>query len=342
MKRRAFVATLAAALPAVRRGWTDEDGRVLTVSGPVAPEKLGPTLVHEHVLVDFIGADQVDPSRYDADQVFAVALPHLEAVKKRGFRTLFEATPAYLGRDPALLRRLAEASGLQIVTNTGYYGAAKDKHVPPQAYREAPEQLAARWTREFREGIDGTGVRPGFLKIGVDAGPLSHIDRKLVDAGALCHLETGLTIGVHTGNGEAALDVLATLEGRGVAPSAYVWIHAQNEKDRDIHVRAAEAGTWVEFDGVGWGSLDGHLEAVTDLAGRGLLHKVLISQDAGWYHVGEPGGGTYKPHTALFDDFLPALRKRGLTDDDVETLLVRNPARAFAVGVRRLDQPRER
>ncbi len=341
MERRAFIAALATAVPCIRSTAraapsAKDAGRVLTVGGPVEPAALGTTLVHEHVLVDFVGADRVSPSRYDADQVFDVALPHLVDVRERGCRTLFEATPAYLGRDPALLRRLSEASGLQIVTNTGYYGAASDKHVPAHAYRESAAELATRWTREFTGGIDGTDIRPGFLKIGVDSGELSEIDRKLVEAGALCHLETGLTIAVHTGDGEAALDSLETRRRQRVAPSAYVWVHAQNEKDREIHDRAARAGAWVEFDGVGWGPHGAHVEAVIDMAGRGHLGRLLVSQDAGWYHVGEPEGGTYRPHTVLFDEFVPALRAGGLSQDDVNALLVENPPRAFAVGMRRL------
>jgi phosphotriesterase-related protein len=134
---------------------------------------------------------------------------------------------------------LSEESGLRLVTNTGYYGAADDRFVPAHAYAETADQLAARWIAEAREGIEGTGIRPGFLKIGVDRGTLSAIDRKLIVAAARCHRATGLTIAVHTGDGAAALDILATLKAERVAPSAYVWVHAQNEKDRALHVRAA-------------------------------------------------------------------------------------------------------
>jgi phosphotriesterase-related protein len=347
MERRAFLSALAGAatLPlatrtALAQPPAKDAGRILTVRGPLEPSALGTTLVHEHVMVDFIGADAVSPERYDSGEVFDTVLPHLQALRERGCQAFFEATPAYLGRDPVLLRRLSEASGLHLVTNTGYYGAAGDKHVPAQAWTETPRQLADRWTREFRRGIAGTGIRPGFLKIGVDAGPLSEIDRKLVEAGALCHLDTGLTIAVHTGNGPAALDILRTLAGAGVAPEAYVWVHAQSESDRPTHDWVARQGTWLEFDGVGWGSLDGHLDAVVDMKRRGRLRQVLVSQDAGWYHVGEPGGGHYQPHTTLFDRFVPALRARGFTEDDIHTLLVDNPARAFAVGVRRLGPSR--
>lgn len=340
MERRAFLTAIAAApfahRVAIAAAASGDAGQILTVRGPVEPGHLGTTLVHEHVLVDFIGADGVSRDRYDADEIFQTALPHLVDLRERGCQAFFEATPAYLGRDPLLLRRLSEASGLHLVTNTGYYGAAKDKHVPAHAYDESARQLADRWTREFRGGIEGTDVRPGFLKIGVDAGPLSEIDRKLVEAGALCHLDTGLAIAVHTGDGAAARDTLSTLKSRGVSPEAYIWVHAQNEKDRPTHDWAAREGVWLEFDGVGWGPLDGHVNAVVDMKRRGRLDRVLVSQDAGWYHVGEPGGGTYRPYTALFDRFVPALRARGLSEGDIRTLLVDNPARAFAIGVRPL------
>lgn len=312
------------------------DACVHSVAGPLRPESLGVTLMHEHVLVDFIGADRVSRDRYDAEEVFRVALPHLAAVRASGCQTLVECTPSFLGRDPALLRRLAEATDLNIVTNTGYYGAGDDKYLPDHAFRETADQLAARWTAEFRDGIEGSGIRPGFLKIGVDPGPLSEIDRKLIVAAGRCHLATGLAVCVHTGDGEAALDVLATLRRERVSPSAYVWIHAQTERDRSIHARAAEEGAWVEFDGVRPEALDAHVEAVTDMIGHGHLGRLLVSQDAGWYHVGERGGGSYRGYTFLFDAFLPALRARGISDAQVRRLLVENPAEALAARVRRL------
>jgi hypothetical protein len=132
--------------------------RVHTVSGPINAAQLGLTLMHEHVVVDFIGASQVSASRYDADVVFRRALPHLQRVKALGGATLVECTPAYLGRNPRLLRRLSDASGLYILSNTGYYGANHDKHLPPHAFAESAEQLAARWIREWEHGIDDTGA----------------------------------------------------------------------------------------------------------------------------------------------------------------------------------------
>ncbi len=336
MNRRSFLSTTAGAAahglvrdPHLAGAATS--ATIHTVRGPMSAGEMGVALVHEHVLVDFAGAEKVSRSRYDADEAFRVILPHLRDLQARGCRTLFECTPAYLGRDPLLLRRLSEASGLHVVTNTGYYGAANDTAVPKHAYAETARQLATRWTAESRGGIEGTGIRPGFIKTGVDAGPLSEIDRKLVEAAALCHLETGLAIAAHTGDGTAALEILSVLKRLGVSPEAYVWVHAQSGKDAATRSWAAQQGTWVELDGIGPGSLDAHVEAVVDLFRRDRLDRVLVSQDAGWYHVGEPGGGAYRPYAFLFDSFVPALRARGLGEADVRRLLVDNPAEAFAV-----------
>ena len=314
-------------------------GTIETVRGPIDAGEMGVTLVHEHVLVDFAGAAKISRSRYDPDEAFRVILPPPARAPARGCRTLLECTPAYLGRDPLLLRRLSEASSLHIVTNTGYYGAADDIAVPPHARSETARQLADRWTAEVLSGIEGTGVRPGFVKVGVDRGPLSAIDRKLVEAAALCHLDTGLTLAVHTGDGVAALEILKVLGAAGVSPEAYAWVHAQNEKDRPTRSWAAQQGAWIELDGISPTSVEAHVEGVFDLAARGLLGRVLVSQDAGWYHVGEAKGGEYRAHTTLFDAFLPALRARGLGDADVRTLLVDNPARAFAPRRRILPSP---
>jgi phosphotriesterase-related protein len=302
---------------------------VQTVTGPVRPEALGVTLMHEHLLVDFIGAAQVSRSRHDPDAIFTVALPHLQKVRQLGCETLVDCTPAYLGRDPQLLKRLSEASGVRIVTNTGFYGAANDKHVPAFAFEETAEQLAARWIREAVDGIEDTSIRPGLLKIGVDGAPLSDIDAKLVRAAALTTLKTGLPIASHTGSGAAAMAELDLLEAARVAPASFIWVHAQSERDEAFHLRAARIGAWVEFDGVGPSTVDRHVALVLQMKNAGFLGSVLVSHDAGWYHVGEPGGGEFRPFDTVFTSFVPALWRAGFSDAEVRRLLVDNPRRAL-------------
>jgi predicted metal-dependent phosphotriesterase family hydrolase len=318
----AALAVPASAQPSARRS-------IQSVAGPLDPAQLGVTLMHEHVLVDFVGAAQVSSARYDADAVFARALPFLKAAKANGCATLVECTPAYLGRDPRLLRRLAEASGVHVLTNTGYYGANKDKHLPPHAFTETPQQLAARWIREHERGIDDTGIRPAFMKIGVDAGPLSEVDAKLVQAAAIAHKATGLPIAVHTGDGVAALEEIDILERAGVPLSAFIWVHAHSERDAALHQKAAGRGAWVEFDGLAPASVDRHVALVVAMRQAGRLDRVLVSHDAGWYHVGEANGGEFRGFDTLFTAFVPALKAAGLSDADVRQLLVENPRRAL-------------
>jgi phosphotriesterase-related protein len=338
MNRRSFlqqslaISTLAALRP--RLPAQDQKPRVMTVQGPIAAERMGVTLVHEHVLVDFIGADKVSRDRYEADAVVKAALPHLKRIKELGCQTFVDCTPAYLGRDPALLRRLAAASGLHIVTNTGFYAARQGKFLPAFVMKETAEQLAGRWLREWQEGIDGSGVQPGFIKVGVDGGALPEICRKLIQAAARTHLGSGLTIAAHTGDGVAALEELKLIQEAGVAASAFIWVHAQNEKDTALHARAAEQGAWVEFDGVGPQSVERHVQLVKGMKSAGQLGRVLLSHDAGWYHVGEPEGGKFRPFDTLFTDLLPALKKAGLSDAELRQLTVDSPREAFAIRVR--------
>lgn len=308
----------------------------MTIQGEIPASQLGTTLIHEHVLVDFIGADRISASRWDRAEVVAKVLPYLREARERGLKTLLECTPAFLGRDPLLLLELAEQSGLQLLTNTGYYGAVDNKYLPPWAFDETAEQLAQRWTAEFEQGIEGTSVRPGFIKIGVNAGTLSELHRKLVKAAALTHLRTGLTICSHTGPAATALEEIEVLRTHGVAPRAFVWVHAQGEPVKNWYVKAAQLGTWVSLDGLGWGNPEEYVPWIELLKTNGYLSHVLLSHDAGWYRPGEPDGGTFVGYTPLFDRLLPALRKRGFTENDFEQLLVTNPADAFTLRVRKV------
>jgi phosphotriesterase-related protein len=311
VSRRRFLGLLAAA-----------PRRIQTVTGPIAPNRLGATLMHEHVIVDFGGT-----GRYDPDEAFAAALPHLKELRTAGCRTLVEPTPEHIGRDAALLRRLSRASGLHIVCATGIYGAANHKFVPAFARSETAEQLAARYEAEFRRGIGTTGIRPGIIKTGVNRAPLPEIERKLVRAAALASKATGLRVASHTGTGPAALEQLDLLAAAGVPASSFIWVHAQNEKDHEFHRKAAGAGAWVEFDGIREASLDWHVECVKFMKQAGFLNRTLISQDAGWYHVGEPKGGTYRGYTLLFREFLPRL---SFSRADVDQLLLGNPREALS------------
>ncbi|MGC4049932.1 MAG: hypothetical protein QM757_10510 [Paludibaculum sp.] len=293
------------------------------LAAQAAPTVPGSVLVHEHILVDFIGAEKASPTRYDAEEVFRIAKPKLEELKAFGCVRLHECTPNYLGRDARLCARLQEATGIEIWTNTGIYGAANRSGVPEFAKQESAQALARRYVAEWKAGIDGQ--KPRFIKTAVNGFPLEPLDRKLVEAAAMASLETGLPIASHTnGGGQAAEAQLEILKDLQCPASKFIWVHAQNEKDHRFHESVARAGAWVEFDGISESSSQWHRECVTWMEKQGLLTRVLISQDAGWYHVGEKDGGTYRGYTYLYTGFLPLLRP-----ELWRPLLVDNPHKAF-------------
>jgi phosphotriesterase-related protein len=310
---------------------------IITVNGTIPANQLGTTLIHEHFLVDFIGANKISFDRWNREEVIHKVLPYLLEVKALGVKSIFDCTPAYLGRDVQLLMMLAEKSGVQLITNTGYYGAVKNKYLPAWAFKESPKQIAARWIEEYKKGIDGTTVKPGFIKISVDAdGPLSEIHKKIVQAAAITHLQTGLTICSHTGLASAAFEQLDILQTAGAHPSAFVWVHAQAEEDKNHFIKAAKSGAWISLDGIGWGDFDNYANSISLLKSNRLLDKVLVSHDAGWYKPEEPEGGEFKGYTNIFAELFPRLKEKGFSEKDFERLLTSNPAKAMGVRIRKL------
>ena len=302
---------------------------VMTVRGPVDPSKLGVMLVHEHLFSNF-GEEPAEPPVYDREALLAAVVPYAESVKKLGCGAVADGTTAWFGRDPLLLRTISVRSGLHILTNTGLYGAANDRYVPRRAVEQPARAIAQEWIREAEQGIRETGIRPGFIKIGVDAGPLSEIDAKLVRAGAMAHRSTGLTMTVHTGdNAESAERQLRILAEEGVAPSAWVWIHANQCKDDAAIAEMARRGAWVSLDGLDRKTLDRHVELVLALKKAGYLRQVLLSHDGNSFRAG--GKSPMREWSMLFTDLLPALRKSGIRDEEVRLLTVENPRRAYTI-----------
>ena len=332
LSRRKFIQSGAALLFGLK---SRPSPFVITVKGKISATSIGTTLIHEHFLVDFIGADKINYNRWERDEVVKKVLPYLLEAKKHGVKTILDCTPAFLGRDVALQKRLAEESGLHILTNTGYYGAVGNKYLPAHAFTETQQQIASRWISEFENGIENTTIKPGFIKIGVDPGNLSELHQKLVKAAALTHLQTGLTICSHTGKAIAAFEEIELLQKMNVHPSAFVWTHAQAEPDKALHIKAAKRGAWVSLDGIGWGNFEDYADSIENLKSAGLLNRVLISHDAGWYKPGEEDGGNFTGYKNIFTELIPLLSKKGFSGKYIQQMLVKNPAQAFAVRVRK-------
>ena len=331
----------ATLLSSVRQGHTAPKKRIMTVTGMIDASAMNQTLVHEHILVDFIGAEEVNPPRWERDAVMEKVLPYLLEVKDAGCRTLIDCTPNYLGRDVVLLQQLSQKTGLYILTNTGYYGGSDHKFLPAHAFTESAEQLSQRWIREWHQGVDNTSIKPGFMKISVNPSHLSDVSLKLITAAALTHLRTGLTIASHTGPAQPAFEQIEVLKSHRVDPSAFIWVHAQNNSDHSQYVKATQEGAWVSLDGLREDNVDEYATRLAQLKKDGCLHRVLVSHDAGWYDPGKPDGGDFRQLTTLFRRLIPALEQEGLVESDIMQLIQHNPANAFAIGIKKLRRKRK-
>jgi phosphotriesterase-related protein len=314
----------------------DKKKHVMTVNGLIESSALRNTLCHEHILVDFIGAEDVNPPRWDRDAVIEKVLPYLEEAKIAGCNTFIDCTPNYLGRDVVLLKQLSDKTGIHIVTNTGYYGGSDHKFLPAHTFTETAEQLSRRWINEWNNGIDGTPIKPGFMKISVNPSHLSDISLKLITAAALAHNKTGLTIASHTGPAVPAFEQIEILKSNKIHPAAFIWVHAQAEQDRSNFVKAAQAGAWVSLDGLNNENTDEYVDILSYLKGERCLDKVLLSHDAGWYDPGKPDGGELRSYTVLFKKLIPALEENGFSDEDIIQLIQKNAGNAFSIGVKKL------
>ncbi|WP_215224521.1 phosphotriesterase family protein [Echinicola shivajiensis] len=310
---------------------------VQTVNGTLNIDTSKVWLSHEHLLVDFIGADSIQDDDWDDTEVLQTMLPYLEELKLYDVNFFVDPTPNYLGRDPELLRELSQQSGINIITNTGLYGAVGNKYLPDFAFELNAKELAEKWIEEYKNGIADTGIKPGFIKISVDnLDVLESLDEKLVEAAALTHLKTGLTIASHTGATKALWPQLEILRKNKVSPTAFVWVHAQAESEMPEFMKAAESGCWISLDGLGW-ELEKHLEKVIFAKENGFLDQVLISHDAGWFDP-QKDEQEIVAYTQIFKEFLPQLKSAGFTQREIDLLLKVNPAKAFGIKIREVDR----
>jgi phosphotriesterase-related protein len=335
---------------------------VTTVLGEIPAEGLGPTLVHEHLVCDMTGmlgahgydvaADEpLDPSQAAEARWHPgsfpdnyrlvdteLALRELEPLVRAGCRTVVDATPVGLGRDPEALAGLARATGLNVVMGCGWYLEA----VHPPGLAERPvDALAEELVAELRAGVGETGVRPGLIgEIGTSAVP-TEAEWRVLRAAAAAQRETGVCVSVHlhpwSKNGLAVLDVL---ESEGVDPRRVILNHLTTAIDDEPYQLALlERGAFACYDlfgfdhsclGPGRYAPSDHDAAarVCGLAERGYLEQLLVSQDVGVKTRLRAYGGWGYAH--LFEHVVPLLRAGGFDEAALETLLVANPGRALA------------
>jgi phosphotriesterase-related protein len=303
------------------------EGRIMTVKGPIPSGNLGLTLPHEHVFSIF-GKPAVRYPYYNQEKLMDSVVPYLNKLKSLGVKSIVDATTAYFGRHPELLKSISEITGINIITNTGYYAASGDQYVPKHAYTEDAARISERWSFEHQNSIDGTEIYPGFIKTAIDNGPVSDIDKKLIQAAALAHKDSGLVIQTHTGkNIPGAFEVLDVLAGNGVKAEAWIWIHAHHVTQPEDLLRAAKKGAWISFDGINEEQTPHILKMTKHFQDKGLLNKVLYSHDGNSFRRDE----TRKDYHYLLTGFKEQFMKFGFNEDDFAQITEKNPAGAFTI-----------
>lgn len=304
-----------------------------TVKGTVAIGDLGLILPHEHLFTDLRGPLVPDYARAEPETVARVMEPYLAAAHAVGVTALAECSTVGVGRNMAVLQYLAEVTPIHLIVPTGVY---REAFTPPPLRELSVEALAEEWIRDLTEGVENTGGRAGFIKISVsDDGP-TPLEVRNLKAAALASQQTGAAVASHTASGMIARREMEILESAGLNLGRFIWVHANLEPDPVIHLEAARRGAYVEFDAVGaeWQSQSALVDYTLALIEAGCAENILLSHDAGWYDPSQPDGqpeeGGIRGYTALVEEFIPALRARGVTDGLVYLITVTNPARALA------------
>jgi phosphotriesterase-related protein len=310
--------------------------RVQTVRGPIEPGSLGWTLPHEHTAIALWHiANRWDYWELRRDE--PVIVEELAAFAASGGSGLVDLTLPGVGRDPAWLVRLAEATGLHIVTGTGWY---REAHYPAEALidRRSVDDLAEEMVREATQGIGETGIRAGIIgEIGTDKPWLSAREERVHRAAARAARRTGLAITTHAVQSTVGLDQLTVFEEEGADLSRVVIGHADSNPSAAYHRAIVERGATVEFDflGMSFTPLERHgearvIESICDLLAGGHAGRILLSQDvchdSQLRHYGGHG------YTYLGESFLPRLKAAGVNDDEIRTITVDNPRRLLAIG----------
>lgn len=308
--------------------------RVMTVSGPIPPERVGFTLPHEHTGIYLWHVpDRWDYWELTPDEL--VLAEELADFRRRGGTTLVDLTGPGVGRDPERLRRLAARSGIQIVMGCGWYRGA---YYPAEARieRRSVDDLAAELVAEFRDGVAGTGVHPGIIgEIGVDKPWVSPTEERVHRAAARAALSTGMAISTHGILSPVGLAQLRIFEEEGVDAGRVVIGHADSYPVLDHYLAILDRGANLEFDFIGhrFGTEEAAeprlIELVVELLERGYGPQLLLSQDVSHNSQLKANGGL--GYTYLQQHFLPSLRTAAVGEGEIAQMTIDNPRRILTI-----------
>jgi phosphotriesterase-related protein len=314
--------------------------RVETVTGPIDDDRLGTTLIHEHLRFRDEGVPAQWPHVYDEEAEYDAALSDARAVMEHGIKTLVDPCAMFGGRDVEFSRRIAQETGLQVVLCTGIYTY---DHLPHFFDFRDAEAMAELFVHDIEQGIQGTEVKAAFIKCACDEPGMNENVEKVHRAAAKASNRTGAPIMAHSrpasGTGPEQMRIF---EEEDVDPAKVQIAHTGDTDDLDYIEGLLERGCWIGLDRYG---LDMFLPTDTrnaillTLLERGHVDHMFISQDycstIDWFppEVEEQLRPTAAPKwsmTFLFEDVIPELKERGMTDDQLNTMMVENPKRWLA------------
>jgi phosphotriesterase-related protein len=314
-----------------------------TLNGPLDTSELGTVLMHEHVFNITAEIQMVHPgfNGWDPEVEVPKARETLRKVKEAGIDTMVELSPIGLGRSLELIRGACEGTGLNVVLATGLYTydvLPRPWHFSgPGTLLDGDEPLDELMRSDLRDGIEGSGVRPGFLKCAIDAAGLTEHVERVVRSVLRIHKETGTPVCIHTAAPhERGLDALRLLDEEGVDPKRVMLAHCGDSTDLDYLEKLAPSGALLGFDRFGLDVLlpfDERVNTVVAMCERGHADKMILSQDANcfsdWFPPGLSEQVSPNWHFLhVVQDVIPALLERGVSQDDVDKMM-RHNARAF-------------
>jgi len=316
--------------------------QVPTVRGPVDVNGLGAVLMHEHVFVLSEELRRCQPETWDEQERIHDAVTRLKALAATGVSTIVDPTVVGLGRDVARVAVVNEQVDLNIVVATGLYTLADIpdyyRYHGPGTMLGGAEPMTELFVRELTEGIAGTGIRAAFLKCAIEQELTPGVER-VMRAVAQAHVRTGAPITVHT-NPVARTGLVAQeiFRSEGVDLGAVVVGHSGDTADVDYLRELIDNGSYVGMDRFGLDILlptDQRVATVAALAAAGLADRMVLSHDASCHIDWFPPGVREEvaPHwhyTYLHDEVVPALLAAGVTQQDLDTMMVGNPRRYFS------------
>jgi phosphotriesterase-related protein len=253
--------------------------------------------------------------------------PQVRAAMDVGVTALVECSTGGVGRRADLDLAVSRATGLPIAVPTGIY---REPWIPDWARGARSAELEDWMSGELDDQIEASGVRAAWIKLSAGDDGITPLEERILRAAAAVSRRTGATIGSHTIRGRVAHEQLHTLDGAGVDPARFIWIHTQAEPDHALHLEMARRGAWLSYDDIGARDDVEVVEMVLRVLEAGFGSQLLLSHDAGWFDPAQPGGGTPRGYTHLVTALLPALRAAGVDDATLHRLTHDNPFNAYA------------